>query len=46
MKRPKPYKYKFIHWINTTDEGQIFSYFIMLVFVLLMSAVVLRLLEV
>jgi len=45
MKMPKQYKYKFVHWINTTDEGQIFSYWIMLVFVVLMSAIVLRLLE-
>jgi len=45
MKMPKQYKYKFIHWINTTDEGQIFSYWIMFVFVVLISTIILKLLE-
>ena len=41
----KRHKYKFIHWLDTTDEGQIFSYFMMFVFVSFMAAIILRILE-
>jgi|TARA_R110002020_G_scaffold464664_1_gene685520 hypothetical protein len=38
-------KNKFIHWINTTDEGQIFSYWIMFLFVSFMGLIILTILE-
>lgn len=38
-------KNKFIHWFNTTDEGQIFAYWIAFMFVLMMAGVILKILE-